>query len=138
LANLFVRHFTSGRARFTPAVTRCLEQYTWPGNVRELRNAMERATLLSRGELILPEHLTARVRQGALESKGEQPIEATPANRLEDIERQAILQTLREQNFNRTEAAKALGISRRALLYKLHRFRELGFETGPSLNEPDA
>ena len=31
-------------------------------NVRELRNAMERAALLSVGELILPEHLPVRVR----------------------------------------------------------------------------
>jgi DNA-binding NtrC family response regulator len=42
------------------------------------------------------------------------------AERLEEIERQAILQALRNHNFNRTETAKALGISRRALLYKLH------------------
>jgi DNA-binding NtrC family response regulator len=63
-----VSEFTNGRARFTPAVTRCLEQY-WPGNVRELRNAMERATLLSRGEVILPEHLPVRVRQGRSQPK---------------------------------------------------------------------
>ncbi len=137
LANLFVSQFTKGRARFAPAVTRCLEQYAWPGNVRELRNAMERATLLSRGEVILPEHLPMRVRQAALEGKGEHAAETSPANRLEDIERQAILQTLREHDFNRTEAARALGISRRALLYKLQRFRELGFEVGPIAHEPD-
>jgi DNA-binding NtrC family response regulator len=136
LASAFVRQFTGGKARFTPAVTRCLEQYAWPGNVRELRNAMERATLLSRGELILPDHLPIRVRQDASASR-EEGTDPTPASRLEDIERQAILQTLREHNFNRSEAARALGISRRALLYKLQRFRELGFEVGPASNEPN-
>jgi hypothetical protein len=44
-----------------PPSSDCLAAYSWPGNVRELRNAMERAALLSRGELILPEHLPARV-----------------------------------------------------------------------------
>ena len=45
-----------------------------------------------------------------------------------EIERQAIFLALRKHRYNRTETAKALGISRRALLYKLQRFRELGFD----------
>ena len=56
------------------------------------------------------------------------PPEAAEMERLEEIERQAIMQTLRQHNFNRTETAKALGISRRALIYKLQRFRELGYK----------
>jgi DNA-binding NtrC family response regulator len=128
LAGHFVAQFTSGKARFSPALIRCLEQYRWPGNVRELRNAMERATLLSHGELILPEHLPLRLREAA--GLAEEAIE--PAKRLEDVERQAILQTLREHGYNRSEAARALGISRRALLYKLQRFREQGY--GSDLN----
>jgi Transcriptional regulator containing PAS, AAA-type ATPase, and DNA-binding domains len=55
-------------------------------------------------------------------------VAVSDAQRLEEIERQAIFQALREHNDNRTETAKALGISRRALLYKLQRFREQGFE----------
>ena len=51
---------------------------------------------------------------------------------LGEIERQAIFQALRKHDFNRTETAKALGISRRALIYKLQRFRELGYEVDPS------
>ncbi len=128
LASHFVAEFATGKARFSSAVTEGLKRYSWPGNVRELRNAMERAALLSRGEMILPEHLPARVR-----GPGEQPsiIEVPDAQRLEEIERQAILQALREHQQNRTETAKALGISRRALIYKLQRFREQGFEVDP-------
>jgi DNA-binding NtrC family response regulator len=90
---------------------------------------MERAALLSLGELILPEHLPSRVR-----GTGQAP-DATPPHKLEDlgeIERQAIFQALRKHDFNRTETAKALGISRRALIYKLQHFRELGYEVDPS------
>jgi len=128
LASHFVAQFSQGKARFSAAVTEGLARYSWPGNVRELRNAMERAALLSRGEMILPEHLPTRVRGSA-----EQPpvTEMPDAQRLEEIERQAILQALREYNYNRTETAKALGISRRALIYKLQRFREQGFEVDP-------
>ena len=129
LALRFVEELTRGRARFSSSVGDCLTRYAWPGNVRELRNAMERAALLSQGELILPEHLPTRVRASLQET----PAPAAPtlnAEGLEEIERQAILEALRKHDFNRTETAKALGISRRALLYKLQRFRELGFEIG--------
>jgi DNA-binding NtrC family response regulator len=128
LARLFVGEFAGGRARFSPAVARCLETYDWPGNVRELRNAMERASLMSHGELILPEHLPARIRQAVQAVAAE---DAARTDRLADIEREAILQALREHSFNRTEAAKALGISRRALTYKTQRLRELGYQVDP-------
>jgi DNA-binding NtrC family response regulator len=125
LAGRFIEEFTKGRARFSDTVSACLERYSWPGNVRELRNAMERAGLLSRSELILPEHLPTRVRAAA-----DKPAtaEAGDLERLEEIERQAIMQALRLHKSNRTETAKSLGISRRALIYKLQRFRELGYK----------
>jgi DNA-binding NtrC family response regulator len=125
LASLFIEELTKGRARFSDTVAACLERYPWPGNVRELRNAMERAVLLSRSELILPEHLPARVQASA-----EQPAAAVTSDpaRLEEVERQAILQALQKHNFNRTETAKSLGISRRALLYKLQHYREQGYK----------
>jgi DNA-binding NtrC family response regulator len=139
LASQFLNELTRGQARFAASVVEHLERYNWPGNVRELRNAMERAALLSRGELILPTHLPRRIQQAVSEMQPrDEGAAAVPAGRLEDIERDAILQVLREQNFNRTEAAKVLGISRRALLYKLQRFRALGIEVGPSPDEPDA
>jgi DNA-binding NtrC family response regulator len=34
--------------------------YRWPGNVRELRNCLERAAILTDGELIRPSHLGLR------------------------------------------------------------------------------
>jgi len=126
LAAKFIEELTKGRARFSETVSACLEYYAWPGNVRELRNAMERAALLSRSELILAEHLPARMRAVA-----EQPVprETGDREKLDEIERLAIMQALRQHNSNRTETAKALGISRRALIYKLQKWRELGFST---------
>jgi DNA-binding NtrC family response regulator len=124
LAAKFIEELTKGRARFSETVAACLENYAWPGNVRELRNAMERAALLSRSELILMEHLPTRMRAGA-----EQPVprEAGDREKLDEIERLAIMQALRQHDSNRTETAKALGISRRALIYKLQKWRELGY-----------
>ncbi len=131
LANQLIAEFSQGRARLSSSVADCLARYAWPGNVRELRNAMERAGLLSRGELILLEHLPTRIK-GASRPSGGPEVAAEPVDeqRLEEIERQAVLEALRKHNFNRTETAKALGISRRALIYKLQRLRELGYDVG--------
>jgi DNA-binding NtrC family response regulator len=124
LAARFIEELTRGRARFSESVAICLENYPWPGNVRELRNAMERAALLSRSEVILPDHLPTRVRAAGDHSPRRA---AGDQERLDEIERQAILGSLRLHGSNRTETAKALGISRRALIYKLQKWRELGF-----------
>ena len=129
LAGAFIAEFSQGRARFSPSVADVLKSYPWPGNVRELRNAMERASLLCRGELILLDHLPARVRTAAENSE---PVSHTDPEQLGEIERQAIVHALRKHDFNRTETAKALGISRRALLYKLQKFREMGYAVDPA------
>jgi DNA-binding NtrC family response regulator len=123
LATHFIGLFSRQKPRFSGHVAAALGRYRWPGNVRELRNAMERAALLSRGEIVLPEHLPARV----LAAVGE-PAAAPAAEvrRLEEIEREAILRALRKNNFNRTETARELAISRRALTYKLQRMRAEG------------
>ena len=125
LAGAFLAEFTHGKARLSSSVADCLKRYAWPGNVRELRNAMERAGLLSLGELILPDHLPTKLRAATETAPA---VEFVDAERLGEIERQAIFQALRKHTYNRTETAKALGISRRALIYKLQRFREEGFQ----------
>lgn len=127
LAVNFLTEFTKGRVRLSSGVTELLQAYAWPGNVRELRNAMERAALLSRGEVVLPEHLPSRIRP-CPEFAAPALMNLTDPRRLEEVERDTILDVLRRHGFNRTETAKVLGISRRALLYKLQRFREAGYE----------
>ncbi len=128
LANYFLTKFAEGKARLSGGASECLKLYPWPGNVRELRNAMERAALVSRGEVILPEHLPNRVRTGGAATPQAVPPTAATADprRLEEIERDAILAALRKHDFNRTATARALAISRRALTYKLQRMREQG------------
>jgi len=123
LANFFIGQLARNRARLAEGTVVCLQNYSWPGNVRELRNAIERAVLLSQSELILPEHLPAKLRESV---KSAVPAAAIDSPPLDEIERQAILAALAQHQFNRTETAKALGISRRALIYKLQRFRQMG------------
>ncbi len=126
LANRFAEQFLQGKPRFSETVIHCFHSYNWPGNVRELRNAVERATLMARGELILLDHLPKRIRE-TYQPQSEQEKTKPESKRMADIEREAILKALHENNNNRTETAKSLGISRRALTYKLQHYIEQGF-----------
>ncbi len=127
LANHFAARHSGGGHRLSPAIAASLVLYGWPGNVRELQNAMERAVLMARGGIILPEHLPRRVNEAIT---GAEPAADTDG-KLRTVEDMMILQTLRTKQYNRTETAKALGISRRALIYKLRRLEEEGHGINP-------
>ena len=121
LARHFAVGFAGAPVRFSPQTAQCLLAYGWPGNVRELRNAIQRACLICRGDVILPEHLPPKI--AAVASEGDEP--RAPSGRLSQVERATIVATLAECDGNRTQAAKKLGISRRALIYKI---RDIGPE----------
>jgi len=125
LAHHFAEDFSRGKVRFSSAAAAALELYDWPGNVRELRNTVERACLLSRGEIILPEHLPAKMRPSDLPARDR--LEPSQGTLMEDVERTAILNALAETGGNRTQAARRLGISRRNLLYKLQKYKDEGY-----------
>jgi two-component system response regulator PilR (NtrC family) len=68
---LLAQHFLAQYARenekalreISPRAMELLIDYPWPGNVRELENAIERAVVLSTGEVLTEELLPASVRQ---------------------------------------------------------------------------
>ncbi|MGH7520653.1 MAG: sigma-54-dependent transcriptional regulator [Gemmatimonadales bacterium] len=98
-----------------------LEDQEWPGNVRQLENAIERAAVLTRHEILNPadfrnEQLPAprSLEQGAGSS--------TLRDVTERAERDAITEALRATDGNRREAAKRLGVSLRTLFYKIERY----------------
>jgi len=125
LARHFAEAFAGGKIRFSGAASAALEMYEWPGNVRQLRNAVERACLLSRGEVVLPEHFPAKICPADFPSHALQ--DQSQGTLMEDVERAAILSALAETGGNRTRAARRLGISRRSLIYKLQKYKEEGY-----------
>ena len=115
LARRFAVEFSGTPVHLSPQSTQCLLAHTWSGNVRELRNAIQRACLLCRGDVVMPEHLPPKIATLA----STRPQTDADRGRLSQVERATILATLEECRGNRTHAAKKLGISRRALIYKL-------------------
>src|SRR5215813_267323 len=123
LANHFLRHYAAKNAKpvkgFSPAALQVLENYAWPGNVRELEHAVERAVVLSRGEVIELADLPESVRQGPIGSAQQLVIPiGTP---MEEIERRVIDETLRHTKGDKNLAAQLLGIAARTIYRKLER-----------------
>jgi DNA-binding NtrC family response regulator len=114
---------------------RLLVTHGWPGNVRELRNALEHALVLARDGAVLPEHLPATVREGALrrpEEEGERIRSLmseilsgeTPEGEvynfvMDRFEAPLIAEVLRLAGGNQVQAARTLGIHRTTLRSKI-------------------
>jgi DNA-binding NtrC family response regulator len=105
--------------RLAPATLERLLRYPWPGNVRELENAIERATILARGDVVEPDDLPPHVSAGL--QLGPSPALPSPMT-LADAERVHILQTLERFGRNHSGAAEALGIGRTTLWRKLKEY----------------
>ena len=118
------RYDPAGRLKgLAPEAAKRMMEYWWPGNVRELENAIERASIIARGDRIglddLPQEIVrgegAPARQAAAFQLPEQGIS------LEDVERDLIRQALERSGGNQTRAAKLLGISRHTLIYRMEK-----------------
>ena len=109
---------------FDEAALRLLQQYPWPGNVRELVNVVERAVVLSHGEVITPADLPENVRrQDAFAHAFDGCLSGTPLkSALAVPERQIILEALEANGWNRQNTARALGINRTTLYKKMKKF----------------
>ena len=124
----------------SPRCLALLQQYDWPGNVRELENAVKSAAVLSRTDVLLPEHLPPEIlnykgRQQSSQSRLEVALESVLKETVKDavtrahealydevidaVDRTLIKNLLEEVQDNQTKSAKILGISRTTLLQKI-------------------
>ena len=126
LADHFLKKYAEKNKRlikgFAPRTTDFLMRYSWPGNVRELENAVERAVILARGDMITPEDLPDSIRGSNPEDEPAAPPSFHRGKSLKEMEKEMILQTLEDTDGNRTRTAEILGISRRTLQMKLKEY----------------
>jgi NtrC-family two-component system response regulator AlgB len=104
--------------QLAPEAAAAIKSYNWPGNVRELRNALERAAVLCRSDLITPDDLPDSIFREPPESG---PGGAGHAASLEKVEREHIMRVL-AQSATLDEAAATLGINVTTLWRKRKRY----------------
>ncbi len=128
------KHRANGAsARVSEEALHMLTHYTWPGNVRDLENTIERAVVLSRGDVITPHHLAfVPVGGGSPHIDVAQRVAAGIAlgDMIEELERSAIAEALRLSGNNHERAADRLGLDCTALIAKMEAYR-FPFVGGP-------
>ena len=111
---LHAQRYRKSLTGFDPAALQLLLDHRWPGNVRELDHAIERAVLMSQGNVVRASDLGLRV-------------ESTGAGRLEDMSLEDVEAFLIKKAMARygnvSQAARALGLSRSALYRRLERYK---------------
>ena len=106
--------------RLSPGAINKLCRYGWPGNVRELRNVIDRACVLTRGDIIEAGNIDI----GSPEQPpaGALSLEADLPSAVAQLEETMIRKALETSGGNRTEAARRLNINRQLLYAKMQRY----------------
>ena len=123
---MLVRHYVDKYARrmnrhidtIPSHIMEVLARYPWPGNVRELQNFIERAVILSPGNVLRPP--IAELQEEAVQ--GLYPKLST----LEEAEREHVLRAIKESNWvigGPDGAAARLGMKRTTLAYRIRRLK---------------
>jgi DNA-binding NtrC family response regulator len=126
----FCRDLNKKTLALSPSAIDELLAYSWRGNVRELQNCIERAVILTDGDMIHARHLNLTVQGDHLAATAEDDDpwskidlsgSMADASRrvLADVERRKIVQALKEASGNPGLAAEILQVSFKTLQGKL-------------------
>jgi DNA-binding NtrC family response regulator len=109
---VYARKYGCAAKTLAPDAVAVLLADRWVGNVRELAHTIERATLMTDGDVVEACHLGVETR-----SAGEEPA----GTRLDEAERHLIRRVLEESDGNVSQAARRLGVSRELLRYRMRK-----------------
>ena len=98
-----------------PEVMKILMKIPWKGNVRELENALTRAVILAKGDVILAENLPV--------DPGEKKMFPEELGSLREVEKKYIQHVLDASNGNKTRASQVLQITRPTLDKKIKEYK---------------
>jgi DNA-binding NtrC family response regulator len=120
LADFFLKKYSSKYnkpgLRINQQALDKLQKYSWPGNIRELQHTIEKAVILSEGNVLKPEDFFIRPLVSAKQGK----MDLT----LSDMETRMINHAIEKHNGNLSAAADQLGITRQTLYNKIKKSGE--------------
>ena len=108
------RQLRKNVGKIPPPVMKLLKSLPWPGNVRELENALTRAVILAKGDVIQEHNLPIE--------RGKEKIVPRELVSMKEVEQDYIQHILHTTGGNKTQASKILQISRPTLDKKIKEF----------------
>ena len=119
LADFFLKRFANKYdkpgLRINNLAEEKLTSYKWPGNIRELQHTMERAVILSEGNVLKPTDFL-------LHPKPSHSYDEGPKT-LDEMESQMISKAVERHDGNYSAAAEQLGVTRQTLYNKMKRLK---------------
>ncbi|MCK5836476.1 MAG: sigma-54-dependent Fis family transcriptional regulator [Desulfobacula sp.] len=126
LVDYFLNKFSKGDGIslkcMAPKAMKLLCDYNWIGNVRELENQIERAVVMARGPVIMPEDLSLTIPPSEGNTRVDMKSGHSLKETLQEVEKNIIARTLEENRWNRNKTAQVLQMSRKALFYKINAY----------------
>jgi DNA-binding NtrC family response regulator len=127
LAHRFVQALAQHQGReslvISPAAVKWLQALPWPGNIRQLKQWIERAALVTAGQVLDVDDFRATSEmEGASPRAAHDPLPPVGSMTMEEIERAMILKSLRHHGGNVSRVADSLGFSRAALYRRLEKY----------------
>lgn len=134
LIYFFIRKFNQRLNKKIEAVDHlcmeCLLNYHWPGNIRHLENVLERAVLMSEGNILRIKDLPVEIiesmqshdltKNDVMEAyESGKPFKDIIKEQTQTVEREIISRALEQNEGNITKTADRLGLSRKGLQLKL-------------------
>jgi len=111
---IFSKKYQKKDLKVEPSILKKMVSYSWPGNVRELQHAIEKAVILSDGNLI--DDPSLYMPKGKTTSDIDEPVT------LEDMEKIMIERSVQNNKGNISKVAGELGITRATLYRKMEKF----------------
>ena len=119
LTEFFVEQLTKKLKKniksFSKGFLERIRQYNFPGNIRELRNVIERAIIISKGNILSENTLPKEFFGEGINSRED-------SSNLAEVEKNHILKILKSTDGNKTKAAEILGIGLTTLYRKLQSY----------------
>lgn len=121
------REFNKQVSSLDEHVKKLFLKYQWHGNIRELQNIINRAVLLTQGQVIKPDVLPQEITQLSEQQKGSVSEHSVHNHDLKEVteikEKEVIVDALKKTKFNKSKAAKILNIDRKTLYNKIKQYQ---------------
>lgn len=109
----YARKYNKPQSRFTSGALQKLSRHSWPGNVRELEHAVERAVIMSEGNILIEEDFVFSPKPGFQEES---------LTSIEDIEKYYIIKSLEKNRGKLTGVAEDMNLSRQTIYRKMKKY----------------